>query len=76
MYSRCRPVSDAFSVIPAQAGIQRFRSLALDPGFRGGDEIKQMTRFSHSLGGKPTVANPAANGQWIKSDVLIPSLEN
>ena len=37
------------SVVPAQAGIQRFQSFALDPRFRGGDEIKQITGFSDGL---------------------------
>ena len=50
MKSRRRPLSDDFPVIPMQVGIQGFQSLVLDPRFRGGDEIRPMTGFSHGLG--------------------------
>jgi hypothetical protein len=39
-------------VIPAQAGIQTFQSLALDPRFRGGDD----------LAGRPHFLTPASAG--------------
>ena len=32
-------------VIPAQAGIQRFQSLALGPRFRGGDDLVGRRHF-------------------------------
>ena len=48
--SQFPPLPDPFPVIPAQAGIQGFQALALDPRFRGGDEIGRMTGF-HTVSG-------------------------
>ena len=47
--SPCRPLSDGFSVIPAQAGIQGFQSLALGPRLRGDDDFGCEAGFLHSL---------------------------
>jgi hypothetical protein len=40
---------EAFFVIPAQAGIQGFQSLALGPRFRGDDDFGRTAGFPHSL---------------------------
>ena len=69
MKSPCPRFSDAFSVIPAQAGIQRFQSLAVGPRFRGGDEIKQKMGFSHSLGRDRTPAICIADTRRAGSSV-------
>jgi len=37
------------AVIPAQAGIQGFQSLALGPRFRGGDDLAAGAIFRHKL---------------------------
>jgi hypothetical protein len=47
--SLCLPLSEPFSVIPAQAGIQGFQSLALGPRLRGDDDFGCTAGFLHSL---------------------------
>jgi hypothetical protein len=46
------PLLRPFSVIPAQAGIQGFQSLALGPRFRGDDDFGWTAGFLHSLAGR------------------------
>ncbi len=59
-------------VIPAQAGIQGFQSLApcssqgqaLGPRFRGGDKSASRRKFSHALRGSPLEATHAAASRY------------
>ena len=68
--SQFPPLPDPFTVIPAQAGIQRFQALALDPRFRGGDEIGRMTGF-HTVWGTTRLFVPKAQDEPLPSRVAL-----